>query len=75
VNLARLLPLPADRVRTDTATLLVHECDALTLYRERPLAVIYPETTAEVAATVRVLAAHGIPAVRDRRGPRPRQDG
>jgi len=63
VNLARLLPLPRDRVRTDAATLLVHECDALTLYRERPLAVIYPETTAEVAATVRALAAHGIPVV------------
>jgi len=63
VNLARLLPLPPGRVRTDPATLLVHECDALTLFRERPLMVLYPETTAEVAASVRVLAAHGIPIV------------
>ncbi|HEX5137026.1 MAG TPA: FAD-linked oxidase C-terminal domain-containing protein [Planctomycetota bacterium] len=63
MNLARLLPLPPGRVRTDPATLLVHECDALTLFRERPLAVVYPESTAEVAAAVRVLAAHGIPAV------------
>ncbi|MCK6461593.1 MAG: FAD-binding protein [Planctomycetes bacterium] len=63
MNLARLLPLPPGRVRTDLATLLVHECDALTLFRERPLAVVYPETTAEVAAAVRALAAHGIPVV------------
>ena len=38
--------LPRDRVRTDAATLLVHECDGLTLYRERPDAVVYPESTA-----------------------------
>jgi glycolate oxidase subunit GlcD len=63
VNLARLLKLPPDRVRTDAATLLVHECDALTLYRERPRAVVYPQTTEEVAATVRVLAEHEIPVV------------
>jgi glycolate oxidase subunit GlcD len=65
VNVARLLrrALPAGRVRADAATLLVHECDGLTLYRERADAVVYPESTAEVAATVRALAPHGIPVV------------
>jgi len=63
VNVARLLPLPPGRVRTDPATLLVHECDALTLFREQPLAVVYPESTGEVAAAVRALAANGIPVV------------
>jgi glycolate oxidase len=50
-------------VRDDPATLLVHECDGLTLYRERPDCVVYPETTAEVAAAVRALAPHGIAVV------------
>ncbi len=63
MNLARLVPLPRERVRTDPASLLVHECDALTLYRERPRAVLYPETTAEVAATVRALVEAGVPVV------------
>ena len=65
MNPARLLRavLPADRVRDDPATLLVHECDALTLYRERPDVVVYPRETAEVAAAVRVLARHRIPFV------------
>jgi len=63
VNLARLGPLPRDRVRTDPASLLVHECDALTLFRERPRAVLYPESTAEVRACVHALAGHGIPIV------------
>jgi len=63
VNLARLVPLPRDRVRTDPASLLVHECDALTLFRERPRAVVYPESTAEVRACVRALVAHSIPIV------------
>jgi glycolate oxidase subunit GlcD len=65
VRPARLLRgvLPPARVRDDAATLLVHECDGLTLYRERPDVVVYPETTAEVAACVRVLARHKVPIV------------
>ncbi len=55
--------LPADRVRDDPATLLVHECDGLTLYRERAEAIVYPETTAEVQSCVRALAPHRIPIV------------
>jgi len=65
VNAAKLLRrvLPPDRVRTDPATLLVHECDGLTLYRERPDAVVYPQSTDEAAACVRALAPHDIPVV------------
>ena len=55
--------LPAARVREDAATLLVHESDGLTLFRERADVVAYPETTEEVAACVRALAAKGIPMV------------
>ena len=55
--------LPADRVRDDLATRLVHESDGLTLFRERPDAVVYPETTDEVAACVRACARAGIPIV------------
>ena len=43
--------------------LLVYECDALTLYKTRPLAVAFPETTAEVAEIVRCCARHGVPFV------------
>jgi len=55
--------LPAWRVRDDAGTLLVHECDGLRLFRERPDAVAYPGSTREVAACVRALAAEGIPIV------------
>ena len=47
--------LPAARVREDAATLLVHESDGLTLFRERADVVAYPETTEEVAACVRAV--------------------
>ncbi|MFG1647779.1 FAD-binding oxidoreductase [Amycolatopsis sp. NPDC049252] len=56
--------LPADRVLTDPDLLATHRrdeadlCDAGT-----PLAVVRPRDTAEVAAAVRVAAAHGVPVV------------
>ena len=59
-----LAVLPADRVLTDPDLLAGHRrdeadlCDAGT-----PLAVVRPQDTAEVAATVRVAAAHGVPVV------------
>jgi glycolate oxidase subunit GlcD len=64
-DVARLLraALPSERVRDDAATLLVHEADGLTLYRERPDAVVYPRSTEEVAACLRVGAEHGIAVV------------
>lgn len=55
--------LPPERIRGDPATLLVHECDALTLYRERPDAVLYPRSTEEAAAALRALARAGVPVV------------
>ncbi|HUF57077.1 MAG TPA: FAD-linked oxidase C-terminal domain-containing protein [Thermohalobaculum sp.] len=42
---------------------LAYECDALTAYRCRPLAVILPQTTEQVAAAVRVCAEFGAPIV------------
>lgn len=65
MNMAALLrgALPRSRVRTDAATLLVYECDGLTLFRERPDAVVSPASTAEVAAVARALAAAGVPIV------------
>ncbi|SFW72447.1 FAD-binding oxidoreductase [Amycolatopsis australiensis] len=59
-----LAVLPGDRVRTDPAVLAAHcrdeadLCDAGT-----PLAVVRPRSTAEVAAVVRVAAAHRVPVV------------
>ena len=55
--------LPAGRVRTDLATRVALESDGLPLYRERADAVVYPESTDEVAACMRALAEHGIPVV------------
>jgi glycolate oxidase len=43
--------------------LLVYECDGLTIYKERPLAVAFPETTDEVVAIVRACDAAGVPFV------------
>ncbi len=40
--------------------LFAYECDGLTLSPKRPLAVVLPETTAEVAAIVRVCRESGI---------------
>ena len=59
-----LAALPADRVLTDPDLLAAHSrdeadlCDAGT-----PLAVVRPRDTGEVAAAVRVAAAHGVPVV------------
>lgn len=43
--------------------LLVYECDGLTSYRNRPVIVVLPRTTAEVAGIVKVCAAHQVPFV------------
>jgi len=55
--------LPSERVRDDAATRLVHESDGLTMYREQPDVVAWPESTAEVAACVKALTHAGIPIV------------
>jgi glycolate oxidase len=48
---------------TDAAGLRTYECDGLTGERVRPLAVVLPRTTEEVAAAVRVARRHGWPIV------------
>jgi len=53
----------ADGVIDERAELLVYECDAYTLERSVPAAVVLPRSTAEVAAVVRELAARDIPFV------------
>jgi glycolate oxidase len=45
------------------ADLVVYECDALSAYRQQPMAVVLPRTTAEVSTTVRLCAAEDIPIV------------
>jgi glycolate oxidase len=59
-ELERLL---GSRVHDRPEDLLVYECDAAALYKERPLAVVFPESTAEVAAVVRACDAAGVPFV------------
>jgi glycolate oxidase len=41
----------------------VFETDALTAYRRLPLAVVLPQTTAEVSAVMRFCHDHGVPVV------------
>jgi glycolate oxidase len=43
--------------------LAAYETDALTAYRQQPLAVVLPETTEEVAAILRYAARHGVKVV------------
>ena len=52
-----------DRLHTRPEDLLVYECDAVSLYKERPLAIVFPETTDEVVEIVRLSAAAGVPFV------------
>jgi glycolate oxidase len=59
-----LAVLPADRVLTDPDLLAAHSRDEADLCAAgTPLAVVRPRSTAEVAATVLVAAAQGVPVV------------
>ncbi|MBD5635863.1 MAG: FAD-binding protein, partial [Candidatus Eremiobacteraeota bacterium] len=53
----------AKRRIVDPAELRTYECDGLAGLRVRPLAVVLPETTEEVAAVVRVAKRFGLPIV------------
>jgi glycolate oxidase len=53
----------SSRTIVDPAELRTYECDGLAGVRVRPLAVVLPETTEEVAALCRVAHAHGLPIV------------
>ncbi len=54
---------PADRIVTDAAGLTSYESDALTAYRVRPAAVVFPESQEEVIATVKVCHQFNVPFV------------
>jgi glycolate oxidase len=53
----------AENVIDDDVRLAAYETDALTAYRQRPLAVALPESTAEVAAILRYAAREGVKVV------------
>ncbi len=55
--------LPADRVLTDPSELFVYEFDGFTIARARPAAVVFPSTTDEVIAVVKLLAKHDVQIV------------
>src|SRR5262245_46180738 len=52
-----------ESVIEDAVRLTAYESDALTAYRQTPLAVVLPETTAEVAAILRYAAREGVKIV------------
>ncbi|MGG7564706.1 FAD-linked oxidase C-terminal domain-containing protein [Rhodovulum sp. DZ06] len=55
--------LPADAVIDDDTETRAYDCDALTAYACRPLAVTLPRTTEEVAAVLRICHAEGVPVI------------
>ena len=54
---------PPDRLLTQPAQVTPYESDALTAYRQRPAAVVIPETADEVIAAVRLCHRYGVPFV------------
>jgi len=60
-ELAALLPPSA--LLTAEEQVRPYECDGLTLFRERPSAVVLPETEAQVVAILRACHAAGVPVV------------
>ena len=60
-QLSRALPL--DQVIHRAEDLIVYECDALSAYRQQPMAVVLPSSTAEVAIAVRTCAGLEIPII------------
>jgi len=52
--------LPADGVIGDEISLKPYETDGLTAYKQAPLAVVLPETEAQVAAVLRFCHLHGV---------------
>ncbi len=55
--------LPADAVVARDEDLVVYESDGLGAYRQRPMVVILPRSTAEVAAAMQVLHRLQVPVV------------
>ena len=55
--------LPAECVIVDEASLRAYECDGLSVYRQLPMIVALPRTTAEVAAILKLCKAGGVKVV------------
>jgi glycolate oxidase len=55
--------LPADALLWHAESTTPYECDGLTAYRQRPLAVALPETEAQVQAVLRACHEIGVPVV------------
>ncbi len=55
--------LPPDCLISERRGLVPFETDAFIAYRQVPLAVVLPETTAQVAAVLRYCSRYGIPVV------------
>jgi glycolate oxidase len=52
---------PGERMVSAAEELFVYECDAQRFDRGQPLALVFPETAAEVSAAVRACTKHGVP--------------
>ena len=61
VQMAQIFP--ADRLLTNRAQLIPYESDALTAYRQIPLAVVIPETQREVVEGLRLCHKFAVPFV------------
>ena len=55
--------VPGEGVISSPEELLAYECDALTAYRQPPLAVALPASTEEVSAVLRICSEMGVPVV------------
>jgi glycolate oxidase len=55
--------LPPGAMLTDEAELFVYEFDALTIARAKPTAIVFPTTTEQVAAVMKILAELNVPVV------------
>jgi len=55
--------LPAQALLYQPEDTIPFECDGLTAYRQRPLAVALPETEAQVAAVLTICHARGVPVI------------
>ncbi len=55
--------LPPGAVLSSPSELAPYECDGLSAYRQRPLAVVIPRCVEEVQAVLRLCSARGVPVV------------
>ena len=55
--------LGAENVLSATSELAVYDCDALTIVRRRPEAVVFPRSTRQVVAAVQACRRHGTPVI------------